>query len=242
MQIHWLQTIDSTNTEVMRRIAELPSGTVLAAREQTAGRGQRGNSWFTEPGANLTFSILLKFGPGELPAAQAHRLNYIMSLAVASFLEECGVSPAVKWPNDIYLGRRKICGILIENVLSGASVQASVIGVGLNINQWEFPQLSNATSLSLSTGKKYDLEPSLERLIAIFEQLLSASSSGYDAIFERYTSMLFQKGTSAQYQDYLSEEQFEGVIEGVDADGRLIVRDLTGRKRRFRFKELGYIL
>ena len=154
MTTHWLDTIDSTNSEALRRLPELAGGTVLAAREQTEGRGQRGNTWFTEPGKNLTFSIVLKQLP--LQAARSVRLNYLTSVAVASFLESHGVKAAIKWPNDIYVEGRKICGMLIENTLGpGGQVMASVIGIGINMNQTAFPQLANATSLALCTGKEY---------------------------------------------------------------------------------------
>ncbi len=243
MNIVWLDTIDSTNSEALRRLAELPSMTVLAAREQTAGRGQRGNAWFTEPGRNLTFSIVLKFGEGELLAAQAHWLNYLTSHAVASFLREEGVQPQVKWPNDVYAGRKKICGVLIENILQGSSVAASVIGVGVNINQTVFPQLANATSLVLCTGKECALEPALERLTALFEKNLPLlfDERRRSGLFEAYASLLFQKGVSARYHDLLTGEEFSGVIEGVEADGRLCIRE-GSRRRLYRFKEVGYIL
>lgn len=134
MNILWLDTIDSTNSEALRRLPELPSGTVLAAREQTAGRGQRGNTWFSQPGKNLTFSLVLKNLP--LTASQAIRLNFLFSVAVADFLQARGVEAAIKWPNDIYVGGRKICGMLIENTLGpGGKLAASVVGLGLNINQ-----------------------------------------------------------------------------------------------------------
>ena len=161
MKTIWLDTIDSTNSEALRRLPELESGTVLAAREQTAGRGQRGNTWFTEPGKNLTFSIVLKFGEGGLPplrATEAFWLNYVISVAVADFLQSHAIWCKVKWPNDVYVGKNKICGILIENALTGNGLAASVIGIGLNINQREFPQLANATSLWSLTGEEYPLE------------------------------------------------------------------------------------
>ena len=240
MDIIWLPTIDSTNSEALRRLPELPSGTVLAAHTQSAGRGQRGNSWFSEPGANLTFSVVLKFGAGELLAANAHRINYLASVAVVDFLEEEGVPAKVKWPNDIYVGRRKICGILVENALGSEGVEASVIGIGLNLNQLDFPQLANATSLSLCTGRKYNLETALAHFCALLEKRLPALSG--DSLLQTYTGLLFQKGISACYQDYLKEELFEGIIEGVEADGRLCIRDIGGHLRRFSFKEVGYIL
>ena len=239
MKVLWLPSTDSTNSEALRRLPELSSGTVLAAREQTAGRGQRGNSWFAEPGKNLTFSLVLKFREGELPASRAHELNYLISCAVAAFLQECGIEPRVKWPNDIYVGRRKICGILIENSLCGSSVAASVIGVGLNINQQEFPQVALATSLSLCTGREWELEPCLDTLLGHFERLRALEAS---ALMEAYSSLLFQKGVPARYRDLLREEEFTGVIGGVEPDGRLRVRSAAGEERLYRFKEISYIL
>lgn len=244
MTIRWLPTIDSTNSEVLRHPEDYPSGTVLAACEQTAGRGQRGNTWFTEPGKNLTFSIVLKFPQGHLPAAQAHWLNYLMSYAVSAFLEENGVRPMVKWPNDVYVNRRKICGMLIENTLQGADVATSVIGVGVNINQKAFPQLANATSLTLCTGREYALEPALERLAALFEDNLPLlfDKERRGSLFEAYSALLFQKGVEARYHDLLTGEEFSGVIEGVEADGRLRIREGGNRLRFYRFKEVSYIL
>ena len=232
----WLESVHSTNTWALERLPEIPSGTVIAAREQTAGRGQRGNTWFTEPGKNLTFSIVLK--PEGLKAGDAHLLNYLASVAVAEFLESYCVSCCIKWPNDIYVGRKKICGILVENSLSGGCVAASVIGIGININQTQFSQLANATSLSLVTGKEYVLEECLEAFMAVFESWQPRLSS----ISEVYTSRLFQKGIQARYTDYLrGNEEFTGTILGVSPDGRLIIDDGTA-DRLYRFKEVGYIL
>ena len=208
--ITWYDTIDSTNSEALRRLPELPSGTVLAAREQTAGRGQRGNTWFTEPGKNLTFSIVLK--PSGLAAGEAHLLNYLASVTVAEFLEGYGVSCCIKWPNDIYVGRKKICGILVENSLSGGRVAASLIGIGININQKEFPQLANATSLSLATGREYVLEDCLKAFMAVFESL----QHKLEGLPAAYTSRLFQKGVQARYIDYIRDgQEFTGTIQGV---------------------------
>lgn len=234
--INWFNSLDSTNNVALSRLPDIPSGTVIAAREQTAGRGQRGNTWFTEPGQNLTFSIVLK--PEGLAAGDAHLLNYLASVAVAEFLEGHGVSCCIKWPNDIYVGRKKICGILVENSLSGGCVAASVIGIGININQTQFPQLANATSLSLVTGREYVLEECLEAFMAVFESLQPRLSS----ISEVYTFRLFQKGVQARYIDYLrGNEEFTGTICGVSPDGRLIINDGT-EERLYRFKEVGYIL
>ncbi|MBO4625541.1 MAG: biotin--[acetyl-CoA-carboxylase] ligase [Bacteroidales bacterium] len=239
MKTFWLETVDSTNSEALRRLPELADGTVLAAREQTAGRGQRGNTWFTEAGKNLTFSIVLKALP--LKAADSVRLNFLTSVAVASFLESHGVDASIKWPNDIYVGSRKICGMLIENTLGpGGQLMASVIGIGINVNQTEFPQLANATSMALCTGKEYELEPALEGFLGVFESWFSRLDS--EELFATYSARLFRKGVSAPYHDLLTDREYTGVIEGVEPDGRLHIRDTEGNDLYYRFKEVSYIL
>ena len=238
MNTIWFETIDSTNTEALRCLDGIPSGTVLAARSQTAGRGQRGNTWFTEPGKNLTFSVVLK--DLGLKASDSIRLNALTSVAVASLLEHYGVQPVIKWPNDIYVSGRKICGMLIENTLDGAMLGASVVGIGININQREFPQLANATSLALCTGKDEALEEVLAVFLEIFEGMLSRLDS--PELWERYASRLYRLGKTARYYDILREEEFEGVIQGVEPDGRLCILDAGGERRHYRFKEVSYIL
>lgn len=240
MNVVWLDRIDSTNSEALRRLPELVSGTVLAAREQTAGRGQRGNVWFTEPGKNLTFSIVLKDLP--LEASDSICLNYLSSVALVDFLDSKGVKADIKWPNDIYSGGRKLCGILIENTLGpDGRLAASVVGIGLNINQKDFPQLANATSLALCTGSDYALEPVLEEFLTVFDGLLPRLLES--SLQASYTARLFRRGVSARYHDLLRDEEFTGVLEGVEADGRLCIRDTAnGQLRLYRFKEVGYIL
>lgn len=244
MTVRWFDTLDSTNSEALRRLPELPSGTVLAAREQTAGRGQRGNRWFSAPGQNLLFSIVLKFGADglePLPAAHAVWLNELVSVAVASFLAGYGIRSAIKWPNDIYVGNRKICGILIENSLApSGSLSASVIGVGINVLQRDFPQLAGATSMALELDRELDVDQALERFLAVFGDLLPRLGS--PPLREAYEAQLFRRGVRARYRDLLLDQAFTGVIEGVEADGRLRIRDEEGLKRHYQFKELSYIL
>ena len=237
MKTVWLETIDSTNSEALRRLPELENRTVLAARDQTAGRGQRGNTWFTEPGKNLTFSIVLKNLP--LKAFEAVRLNYLTSVAVARYLESRGAEAAIKWPNDIYVGGRKICGMLIENTLGPVGqVMASVIGIGINLNQTAFPQLANATSLSLCTGQSYELETELEAFLGFFETLQVNDPE----LFGSYSARLFRLGVWASYHDLLTGREYRGRIEGVETDGRLHIVDEEGNDLYYRFKEVSYIL
>ena len=250
MNIIWLDSIDSTNSEAFRRLADLPGGTVLSAREQTSGRGQRGNSWFAESGRNLTFSIVVKFGAGgvpQLPARDAMWLNYLISDVVARFLRSLGADCTVKWPNDVYVRGKKICGILIENTLKGEMLDAAVIGVGINVNQREFPQLANATSLSCCTERDYDLDACLEKVCALFEEAFSRifSEEGRRALFQDYSDRLFRKGVVSRFHDLVEDREYWGVIRGVGADGRLCIQDqdAPGKPDRYyRFKEVGYVL
>ena len=250
MKTIWLDTIDSTNSEALRRLPEFESGTVLAAREQTAGRGQRGNTWFTEPGKNLTFSIVLKYGEGghpPLPAKDAFWLNYVISVAVADFLQSHAILCKVKWPNDVYVGKNKICGILIENSLTGNNLAASVIGIGLNINQRNFPQLANATSLWSLTGEEHPLEECLEKVLTLIEGWLPylQDKDKRQSLFSHYSRRLFNLDVNARYHDYIEEREYTGIIKGVSEDGRLMIWDMEtpGKPiRYYRFKEVGYII
>ncbi|MBR5703916.1 MAG: biotin--[Bacteroidales bacterium] len=166
--IEWLDCTDSTNSELRRRLDSLDNLSVIAARFQTAGRGQGDHIWVSPNAENLTFTVLFRFGEGgiaPLPALEAVRITHAATLALHSFLADEGVQARIKWPNDIWVGDRKICGMLIENVLDGQNVGCSIIGIGLNLNQKEFdPSLPNPVSLYQLTGRTYPLEGTLERL------------------------------------------------------------------------------
>lgn len=163
--IIWYESLESTNSELRKQVESLDNLSIIAAKRQTSGRGQGDHKWFSSPGTNLTFSILLKFAPGELKATDEQIINSFATPTIRAFLAEKGVESRVKLPNDIYVGDRKICGILVENVLEGPWVTCSIVGIGLNINQEQFPSdLPNPVSLFQLTGKKYPLEQALERI------------------------------------------------------------------------------
>ena len=181
--IIWLESIDSTNEECRRRISDIDNLSVVAALSQTSGKGQRGNVWLSESGQNLTFSIVLKFPAKGLKAEMEPMLAYdqfvlseITSLAIVDLLADFGIEAKIKWPNDIYVGDRKICGILIENSLRGEWIQHSIIGIGLNVNQRNFDvTLPNPTSMVLCSGilEEYDLDYILEKLMDIFKHYIT---------------------------------------------------------------------
>ena len=172
--IRWYDTVGSTNDEARRLIQDLDNLSVIAARCQTAGRGQGDHKWHSLPGENLTFSAVLKFGGqglAPLAARDALVITETVTLALRLYLEERGVKARIKWPNDIYVGDSKVCGILIENILHGAEIASSIIGIGLNLNQKDFPaDLPNPVSLTLLTGRSYDIEEELKD----FHSILSA--------------------------------------------------------------------
>ena len=170
--IQWYEKLDSTNNEAKRRLESIDNLSVLAAVNQTAGRGRGGHTWVSRPGENLTFSLVLKFAPGALAAQDAVRITHFCTVSLCCFLEGEGVVPRIKWPNDIWVGGRKICGILIENSFSEGCVSSSIIGIGLNLNQKEFdPLLPNPSSLSLVTGREYEPAKVLDSLYEIFCRL-----------------------------------------------------------------------
>ena len=242
IRIKWFDTLDSTSSELLRHIGDYDNLSVVAVVNQTAGRGQRGNRWFSAPGDNLTFSLLLR--PESLPAREVMALTCFATLAVREALREAGVPAVIKWPNDIYVGKRKICGMLVENGLDGADIAWSVIGIGINLNQTEFPGgVLNPTSLKRLTGKTYDPAAFLESLCHGLESWLPSlqteeSRKGLRGIYEQD---LFQKNLLARYREIATGKEFMGTILGITPEGLLRI-EAEGRERTFGFKEVSYIL
>ena len=243
MRIKWFKELDSTNSELLRHLGDYDNLSVIAAVNQTAGRGQRGNRWVSDPGDNLTFSLLLR--PQALPAREVMALTCFATLAVRETLRQEGVPAVIKWPNDIYVGRRKICGMLVESGLEGADIAWSVIGIGINLNQTHFPGgVLNPTSLKRLTGKTYEPVSFLENLCRKMESRLAdlETPEGRNGLREAYERDLFQKDSSARYRDLATGEEFMGTILGITPEGLLRIEKAEGQERTFGFKEVGYIL
>ena len=167
--IIWLDSTDSTNNEVKRRFEALDNLSVVSALEQTKGRGQHGNTWLSMPGENLTFSLIVK--DFRIKANEQSAISQATALSLTKLLGRHGIEARIKWPNDIYAGDNKICGILIENSLKGMEIDWSIIGIGLNVNQTSFPEhLPNPTSMRLCTenSNPYNTRTILEEYIEIF--------------------------------------------------------------------------
>lgn len=167
--IIWLERVDSTNDEARRHISEIDNLSVVSALEQTKGRGQRGNRWSSQPGENLTFSLVVK--DFRIKANEQSAISQTTALSLVDLLSRHEIKARIKWPNDIYAGDEKICGILIENSLKGSEIDWSIIGIGLNVNQTAFPEdLPNPTSMKLCTGNSnpYNTREILEEFMGIF--------------------------------------------------------------------------
>lgn len=226
----------STNDMLKREHGDLLAA---VAEEQTAGRGQRGNRWYSERGRNLLFSVLTE--PQGVQASGAFILSQAMALAIAVTLE--GRMPErdvrIKWPNDIYVAGRKVCGILIENDLQGKCLVRSIIGCGINVNQTEFPDglAAPATSLALETGKEEDRERLLDDVLAAFEARYRSVCAGQvEDIRMDYHERLYLRGVKSRFED--AGGVFEGTVSHVEHDGHLIIEDAGGEARRYAFKEV----
>lgn len=213
----------STNTLLMELAQKTQpiEGTLVITANQTKGRGQRGNGWETEPGANFTISLLLR--PTFLMAKNQFQLTQAISLGIADYLSErLAKSISIKWPNDILVGNKKITGILIENTLSGDYIQQSIIGIGLNVNQTIF-NISTATSMQLENGDSFQLQDELGLLLASIEKRYLQLRAGKKLeLNEEYLKRLYWKGETRKF--LANEKIFVGKIEGVDSIGRLLVQ------------------
>lgn len=229
----------STNTLLLEMLPRPSEGTIVVTSNQTAGRGQRGNTWVVEPGKNLTFSLLLK--PTFLKPIDQFFLTILCSLAVAETLTELEPKGnfSIKWPNDILADNKKICGMLIENSINQSSIQQSIAGIGLNINQQQF-SVDTATSLKLVSGKEHDLNSILNLLLENLEKrYLQLRNEKHKELKAEYLKRMFGKD---EMKNFLVEEnKVKGIIRDVDDSGRLMV-EIDGAVKSFNNKEISFIL
>ena len=213
---------------------------LCTAEYQTAGRGQRGNTWESDRGLNLLFT-LAHYSPPLPPTAQ-FTLSEATSLAILDALRSLLPAEAnrfsIKWPNDIFWCDRKLAGILIEHELTATRILRTLIGVGLNVNQSAFhSDAPNPVSLFQITGTAYSREPLLEHVLEAYKQRIMLPAAVLD---DAYHHSLYRRGLKARYRD--SEGMFEGIIEGVEADGRLRILKDNGDLQHYAFKEVSYII
>lgn len=243
MRIVRLDEVDSTSSYVESHLEQLRHGDVVVTDRQTAGRGQRGNSWESEPGENITFTMLLN---PPIEASQQFLLSCMVALDVCEVLEElCSVKCQVKWPNDIYADNRKICGILISHSLQGKRINHTVAGVGININQKLFlSDAPNPVSVWQLTGKRHDCSLILSALASRIEED-TARLAYPDFRFmtkESYMQRLWRgDGALYPFEDTSTGERFHASVDSIEPLGHLILRDTEGRFRRFAFKEVAWL-
>lgn len=244
IRLQYIEETASTNTLVAQMAAKLEDGTMLIARRQTAGRGQRGNSWESEPGKNLTFSLFLK--PINFPARDQFYISEAFSLAIVDALADFGVSAKVKWPNDIYVGDRKICGILIEHAVMGMNLMHTIAGAGINVNQSEFhSDAPNPISIIQLTGAETSLEDFALNLAGKIDRRLRRLWEEPDrsALHREYLSALWRRdGELHPFRDVSEGETYMARIKDVESMGHLILEAEDGTGRRYAFKEVEFLL
>lgn len=237
----------STNDHLGLLISDnkkLSEGTVVFTPEQSKGRGQRGNSWESNPDENITLSLLLK--PTFLEAKDQFQLNVAISLGVFDVINHIfPFDVKIKWPNDILIKQKKVGGILIENFLVGKTIAHSIIGIGLNINQSNFKGTFPAISLRQHSGKKFLIPRLIESLLENIEKrYLQLQQSGYDSLRQEYYAHLFWYHETGIFQEVIQNkvsEKFEGQILGVNEHGCLSIVKIDGKIKHYGFKEVKHI-
>ena len=237
-----LTEVDSTNNFLKQSLANstpLPEGTVIMAESQYAGRGQQQNHWHSEPGKNLTFSMLLK--PSFLGITKQFDLNVAISVGIIKALEKhLGPKVKVKWPNDIYYDNSKLGGVLIENMVQGSTIKNAIVGIGLNVNQEKFsPDAPNATSVKQILQKDYELKALLAEICSEIEvAYLSLRAGNFAPLKAFYLQKLYWLNELHSFK--ANDETFEGSIINITETGQLVV-SIDNQIRLYNFKEIEFL-
>ena len=228
-KIVFFEEIGSTNEEAGKLALEgCPHGTLVYANSQTGGRGRRGREWHTPKGHAIAMSFILK---PELEAEYASMLTLVQAMAVAKAIEEiCGLKAQIKWPNDVLINEKKVCGILTEMKMEGVNISSIIIGTGINVNQDDFPEeiTEIATSLKRESGKIQSREKLIKRICELFEKYfeLFMEKRNLSGISEEYNSRLINAGRIVKVLDPNGE--VTGQALGVNVLGELLVKTETG--------------
>jgi len=237
----FIEKLSSTNTHslYLLRKGKVLEGTIIHTSFQTAGRGQPGNTWESQYGKNLLFSIILY--PLTIRADRQFIISKMISLGIRDYLTKIVPEVSIKWPNDIYVSNDKIAGILIENSVISGEIDNTIAGIGLNVNQEKFSgAVPNPTSLIKLTGRNFDLEECLNelsgRIDLRYKQMLYDKKAMID---EDYISSLYRYGDFNEFID--SNGIFEGRIIAVTDTGRLQIEDRRGRIYEYGYKEVNFL-
>lgn len=238
--IHVSET-NSTN-QLIRTIAatdQLYSGSVVLADYQTAGRGLSSNSWESEAGKNLTFSLF--FSPVAVPSNHPFVISEMASLSVKYTLDKYLPDVAVKWPNDVYCGDKKITGILIENTLFQGKITHSIIGIGINVNQMNFlSDAPNPVSMSQIAGTSFDRMIIMDEFRQAFTiQSKRLNQGQFDAIHKDYLNAIYRKNGFHYYKD--TQGVFEATFHNIEPTGHLVLERRNGCLSCYGYKEVGFL-
>ena len=225
--VHFARETDSTNLWIKRLAKEgAPEGTLALAEFQSAGRGRLGRSWEVPEGTSVMMSILLRpiFEPQYAPM-----LTLVMGMAVAKAVKKFGFDVSIKWPNDVVVSHKKICGILTEMGVRDGKIDYAVIGVGINVNIREFPEemADKATSLYLESGREFDRSQIPGLVMEAFEEYYEkfAATCDLSGLKEEYESILANYNQPVRV---LAKEPYEGVARGITDGGELLVEKTDG--------------
>ncbi len=241
-KIIFLNEVESTNNYANGLVLSdaADEGTVVMTRFQKKGKGQQGNGWESEAGKNLLATIILY--PKFLPAGKQFYISKIISLAIAGILADEVENVSIKWPNDIYIGHKKVAGILIENSIKGVTLFSSIVGIGLNLNQERFASGAlNPIALKQITGKGYEPESILKKITNSFFKWYEKLKAGdYNEIGSAYMTQLFRNGEWSLYRK--KGVVFEARIVGIGEFGQLQLEDRKGKISTFMFKEVEFVI
>lgn len=237
--IDYKQETTSTNDDAKE--ARYHHGDIVWAERQTAGRGQRGHSWSSTEGENLTFTLVLE--PRFLPVGEQFLLSETVALALADTFAAYGIDTRIKWTNDIYVGDRKLVGILIEHSYSGATLSRTIAGIGINVNQTTFdPELPNPISMALATGCKFDRREVLEAFRSHCMKRYAQLEQGFNRELEEdYRKRMYRLGEMHSFR-LPDGRLIEAQIEGVRPSGELILRHADGSRHEYLFREIEFVI
>ncbi len=239
MKIHLFEELASTNDEA--RDPRYGHGEVILAERQTAGRGQRGHTWSSTAGENLTGSVVWE--PRFLPVGEQFILSQCVALALCDLMADYGIEARIKWTNDLYIGDRKVAGILIEHTLGGAHLARTIIGIGLNVNQLAFdPELPNPDSMRRILGRPLDRREVLERLCRRLAGRYAQLERGeWELLRAEYLRRMYRLGEEHLWRH--PDGRIErATLRGVQPTGELLLEGPDGRITGYLFRQIEFVI
>lgn len=241
-----LNVVDSTNryirdeADALWNVGGGNDMVAVVASHQTTGRGQRGNVWASEKGCNLLLSVLLRPGT-SLEVSNQFLLSQTVAVAIHSAMKRHGIDTRVKWPNDIYVGNRKLAGILVELDYSGSFIEQAIVGIGLNVNQSKFPEMDRVpVSMKMLLGRELSVDDVLAEILDTFNNFYRKMRIDGEEIAVMYNELLLGLGEQRKFID--ANGCFTAVLVEVESDGHLLLKCADGTQKRYAFKEVEMVL